>query len=182
MKKIICQFSVFVFMLLVGITTLRADDPPPYDYQGLRYAIVEVPYFFKNNEPWVMRIRTQEEWQALYTEMWTWYSKLSSTTDPQPSAPSYDFEHYELVIGGMGRPKPCYVLKVAGANPGGIAVWGMPYQCPTDGLITNFADASSEAVLLPKTKNPINIFFKTLSPETLQGIPIFYRKPTQTLN
>lgn len=173
MNKIVCKPFACAFMLSMNVTALRADAPPPYDYQGISYAIFQIPMYFKNDKPWLMRVKTQEEWQTLNRSMWA-SSNLNIEHTPLTYIPSYDFEHYDLVMGGVGYT-PCYRLTIMNSivhpnmqSPGQIYAWGIPYPCVPGDTITLFIDSTTAGVLVPKTDNPITVYFEELSPQSLK--------------
>ncbi|MEQ1635949.1 MAG: hypothetical protein ABL903_04605 [Methylococcales bacterium] len=161
MKNLFNKFcSACTFLIIVNLATAHAEGtiPPLFSY-----TVLETPEwgsFSQTDDPWARIINTQEEWQALnndprFFKLW----QLPTTSPP----PAIDFEHYQLVIGGLqsGPAGNEVVVTNVREELNEVQIFATAISLPCSGF--PISTSPVVAILIAKTGKPINIRLKHAS-------------------
>jgi hypothetical protein len=87
----------FLFWKLFLSISLIIASSTVHAYDVFAYTALKLPFSLHSENSWYKIINSQEEWETFYNQLIT--QNMPSTTEP---APQIDFEHYQMVTGGIG--------------------------------------------------------------------------------
>jgi hypothetical protein len=109
MKKILKALIISTCLIFSTLETAQSDVFPYIPVEGdnlFTFSILKVPYGFETEKSWGRIITNQDQWASLYNEMLSAYNKKFTDRNITPpksiSEPSFDFNNYQMVIGGLG--------------------------------------------------------------------------------
>lgn len=150
--KFLFQKLFFSLGLMIMVTASNAQAA-----DIISYSVLKLPYELRSEEPWLKIINSPEKWQAFYQQLFS-----DTLFDPPTAivAPQIDFEHYQIVAGGLGmRASGGYAVLVANVDETDEAVYLQVLELnPGSGcLVTMALTYPSTAILLKKSDKPIHL-------------------------
>ena len=149
MKKLLDKILVFIALLIAGLM-------PVYSADIFSHTVLLMPNDLDNEKPWVKVIKNQQEWEAYF------YATTAAVSYPigkAPVAPKLDFNHYQVIAGGLGlRFSGGYSLSIDSVHTSedAMTIHLLDIRPGVRCLVTMGLTQPTITIMVKKTDNPIH--------------------------